>query len=116
MLVLLFSLPSYACRKLRFSLASASAFWRRHNRPGKYRQELKTRDPLHSREAMLAPLHPRLTPDPPSADELHASDFIMRDYQSHATSSAFTRDPSQSSSHTQSGAGQRGRALRAAAL
>lgn len=41
-------------------------FWRRHNRPGKYRQEGRTRDPLHSREAMLAPLHPRLTPDPPS--------------------------------------------------
>ncbi|KAM0701449.1 hypothetical protein Q7P35_011811 [Cladosporium inversicolor] len=42
------------------------------------------RETLHnSREAMRAPLHPRLTPDPPPASEISTGDFVNRDYESH---------------------------------
>jgi len=47
-----------------------------------------------SREAMRAPLHPRLTSDPPPVIEILTGDFMIRDHESHATSSAFIRDPS----------------------
>jgi hypothetical protein len=61
-------------RKLRFSLASASAFWRRHNRPGNVyscSNRTRSRTLSDSREAMRAPLHPRLTSDPPPVIEIH---------------------------------------------
>ena len=68
----------------------------------------KVEETLHnSRESMRAPLHPRLTPDPPSASEISTGDFVNRDYESHATykPGIYSRP---SSSHAQSGARKRG--------
>lgn len=98
------ALLSGFCQRLLASAESPGEIYTSARR----RQDHKTLS--NSREAMRAPLHPRLTSDPPPVIEISTGDFTIRDHESHATSSAFNRDPLESCSHTQSGAGQRVRA------